>query len=86
MELVNENLKLHVHGCTIFMQDGAPYHRSNVATEFQTKSKISVLEWPGNSQNLWTIIKDKVTYKQSSSAENLGQAIKEVWVTEITQE
>ena len=44
-------------------------------------------EWPGNSpdlnpiENLGTIKKDKVAYKQLSSAENLRQAIKEVWVT-----
>ena len=30
-------------------------------------------------------MKDKVAYKQQSSAEKPRQAIKEVWVTEITQ-
>ena len=30
-------------------------------------------------------MKDKVAYKQQSRAENPRQAIKEVWVTEITQ-
>ena len=30
-------------------------------------------------------MKDKVAYKKPSSTENLWQAIKEVWVTEITQ-
>ena len=48
------------------------------------------LEWPGNSpdlnqiENLWTIIRDKVTYKQSSNAENLRQAMKEVCFIEIS--
>jgi len=37
-------------------------------------------------ENPWIIIKHKVAYKQPSSAENLWQAIKEVWDTEITQE
>ena len=83
---------MHVHGYMIVMQDGAPCHRSKVATEFLKKNKISVLEWPANSrdvnpiENMWTIMKDKVAYKQPSSAENLRQAIKDVWVTEITQE
>ena len=67
-------------------------HQSKLATEFLKKNYISVLEWPGNSpvlnpvENQWTIMKDKVTYKQPSSAENLRQAIKDVWVTDITQE
>ena len=89
----NTTMKLHmdIHKCTIFTQDGAPCHRSKVATDF-LKNKISVLEWPGNSpdinpiENLWTIMKDKVADKQPSSAQNLKQAIKDVWVTEITQE
>ena len=92
--LLKQKLKLlmHVHGCTVLMQDGAQYHWSKVATEFLDKNKISVLERPGNSsdlnpfENLWTTMEDNVAYKQPSTAENLGQAVKEVWVTEITQE
>ena len=94
LELLKEKLKLHmdIHKCTIFMQDGTPCHRSKVATDFLKKNNISMLEWPGNSpdlnpiENLWTIMKDKVADKQPSSAQNLKQAIKDVWVTEITQE
>ena len=35
-------------------------------------------------ENLWTVIKDKVAIKQSSSVENQRQSIKEVSVSEIT--
>ena len=82
---------LHVHGCTIFWQNGASYHRSKIATEILNKNKISVLEWPANSpdrstiENRWTIMKDMVAYKQPSSAENLRLVIKKMWVTEITR-
>ena len=69
MRLIKEQLKLHmhvhVHGCTSFMQDGAPCHLSKVATEFLKKNKISVLGWPRISpdlnpiENPWAIMKDK---------------------------
>ena len=81
---------MHVHDCTIFMEDGAPYPRSKEAIEFLKKKLISVLEWAGNTpdlspiENLWTVTKDTVAYKQPSNVENLRQAIKKVWVTEIT--
>ena len=92
VELLKEKLTLHMHvnGCTISMQDGAPCHRSKVATEFlKTKQDLCAgmdRELPRLDpiENRWTIMKDKVTYQQSSSAENLRQAMKEVWVTEIT--
>ena len=91
-KLFKEKQKLHMHinGYKIFIQDGAPCHRSKVATEFLKENTISVLEQPRNIpdinpfENMWTIM--KMAYKQPSSAENLMQAIKEVWVTEITQE
>ena len=81
VELLIEKLKLHMrnNGCMIFVQDGGPCHSSKVVTEFLKKNKISVLEWPGNSsdlnlmKNLWTMMKDKVAYKQLSSDENLRQ-------------
>ena len=94
VELLKEKLNLHklVHGYAIFMQYAASYRRSKVATELMKKKKIVVLEWPGNCldlnpiENLWTTTKDKVPYKLPSSAENLMQAISEVWVTGIGQE
>ena len=84
-------LYMHVHNCTMFKQDGALCHRWKAATEFLKKNKISVLECPGNSpdlnpiENIWTIMNDKVPYKQPPSAENLRQEVNDVWVTEITQ-
>ena len=60
---------MHFHGCTIFMQDGAPCHRSKVDTEVLTKNTFSVLQWPGNSpiysnQDLWTSMNDMTAHKQ----------------------
>ena len=94
VKLLGEKLKIYmaVHNCTIFMQDGAPCHRSKVAKTFLGENRIKVLDWPGNSpdlnpiENLWTNMKNKVAEKHPSSAKDLVKVIKEVWVKEISQE
>ena len=94
VELLEEKPKIHtaVHNCTVFMQDGAPCHRSKVATTFLAKNRIKVLDWPGNIpdfnpiENLWTNLKDKVAERQPARAKDLVKVIKEVWVKEISQE
>ena len=44
---------MSVHDCTIFMQNGAPCYRSIIVTDFFRAQKITLLEWPGNSPDLW---------------------------------
>jgi len=81
-----------VHNCTIFMQDGAPCHRSKVAKTFLAENRIKVLDWPGNSpylnpvENLWTNMKNRVAEQRPPSAKDFVKVIKEVWVKEISQE
>ena len=94
LDLLKNKLELHmaVHNCTVFMQDGAPCHRAKIVTQFLKSKKIRILDWPGNSpdlnpiENLWSILKDKVSEKQPTSAKMLEQAIKEVWVRELSNE
>ena len=94
VQMLSEKLKLHlqVHNCQIFMQDGAPCHRSKVAKNFLDSSNIDLLEWPGNSpdlnliENLWTNMKNKVSEKQPLSGAELVKAIKKVWVKEISKQ
>ena len=94
VQLLSDKLQLHmqVHRCNIFMQDGASCHRSKLVTTFLKKKKVKVLNWHGNSpdlnpiENLWTVMKDKVAEKQPSSLPDLCQAIKEVWVKEVSKE
>ena len=94
VQLLSDKLQLHmqVHRCNIFMQDGAPYHRSKLVTIFLKKKKVKVLDWSKNSpdlnpiENLWAVIKDKVAEKQPSSLSDLCRAIKEVWMKKISKE
>ncbi|KAK6173376.1 hypothetical protein SNE40_016841 [Patella caerulea] len=87
-KLLEEKLLLHmeVHKCSIFMQDGAPCHRSKLVSDFLKKKKIRVLTWPGNSpdlnpiENLWRQMKDQVAKRQPSNMNELLNAIKLTWI------
>ena len=65
-DLLNDKLKLYtiVHKCTIFMEDGVS--GNNPDLNFK--------------ENLWIVLKNKVSKKQPSSAKELKKAIKEIWV------
>ena len=92
LDLLKNKLELHmaVHKCSVFMQDGAPCHRAKIVAQFLKAQKINILDWPGNSsdlnpiENLWTILKNKVSERQPTNAKMLEQAIKEVWVRDIS--
>ena len=83
-------LHLEIHNCTIFIYDGAPYHKSRLVRKYLDSQHIKALDWPGNShdlnpiENLWALINAKVSEKQPSSLEALQKVIKKVWVHEIS--
>ena len=66
------------------MHNGVPRRRSKAVLEYFWKSKMEVLDSPGNSpdlnpnKNAWSYMKNKVAEKQPSRAKELVTAIKQV--------
>ena len=80
------SVRVAVHDISISMHDGARRRKSKVVSEYLTKSKVEILDWPENSPNLdpietlWRYTKNKVLEKQPFSAAKLLIAIKEISV------
>ncbi len=81
-----------IHECTIYQHDSAPCHTAKSVTKWFEIKNIEVLSWPGNSpdlnpiENLWMLVKKKISARNCSSLDDLRNAIRSVWCTEITTE
>lgn len=70
-----------------FMQDGAPCHKSRSTLQYLDNNGICLLsDWPPQSpdiniiENLWSIIKYKVSKYYTKSAEDLWNVIQKEWL------
>jgi transposase len=93
-QLLDEKLEFFMdrHGCTHFLQDGAPCHRSKIVTAwFQQRPNIQLVDWPGNSPDLnpietvWAWMKKKLQDHNCTNLQQWKEAIQKVWV-ESTEE
>lgn len=82
-----------IHDCDTFQQDGAPCHQTKAVKQWLTQNNINLLgPWPGNSpdlnpiENCWVLLKRKVAGHNPTSLKELKNAIKKVWIEEISPE
>jgi transposase len=91
--ILQEKLLIHMGllNSTVFQQDGAPCHRTAAVSRWLADNNIEVLgPWPGSSpdlnpiENMWVMMKRKVSKLNPTSEAALTAAIKDVWVKDIT--
>ena len=82
---------MEIKRCSHFQHDGAPCHQTKAVKKWLGEAGILILgPWPGNSpdlnpiENCWVLLKQKVAAHNPTSLSNLKQAIKQVWMNEIS--
>ena len=81
-----------VHLCHTFIHDDAPSHRFKLVDSHLERMRIKVLDYTGSSpklnpmENLWKLIKNRVSDKHHSSFQSLQYAIDIVWINEISSD
>lgn len=92
LQVLQDRLRpmMNIRATEIFMHDGAPCHRARSVTNWLHEQSIRLLHpWPGNSpdlnpiENLWSLVKRRVSSHHPSSLTALKEVIKSVWCTEI---
>ena len=66
----------------ILQEDYDPKHRSKIATKWKGENKINLLQWPSYTpdqnpiENVWSILKMKIAYKDIKTIKGLKAEIK----------
>lgn len=92
--VLEENLSICMSNlaCDVFQHDSAPCHKAKVVTQWFQENSISVLDWPSYSpdlnpiENLWGIVKKKLSALIITSLPHLQQEITRIWCLEVTPE
>ena len=94
LDLLKDKLEIHtmVYDCNVFMNDGAPCHRTKSVKNFLQEKIADILNWSVNSpdlnpiKNLWHVMKNEVTVQHPTSMESFKIAIKSIWTQKMTLE
>ena len=76
----------------LLLDDSAPCHKSAKVKQFKSKRNIESLDWPANSpdlnpiENVWSLLKRKISRIPNSNETSLIKTIKKVWNTEIPKD
>ena len=82
---------MNIHECATLQQDSAPRHKAKSVTNWFQIKNVRMLIWRENSpdldpiENLWTLIKKKVSTLNPTTLDELKQTIKEIWFKDIDQ-
>ena len=70
----------------LFMEDGAPVHRSTLPKQWREAQKMTKITWPTNSpdlnpiENLWMILKDRIQNDtRPNNKQELVESIEWAW-------
>ena len=81
---------MNIHGCKHSNKTAQCRKAKSVTNWFQTKN-VREQKWPGNFpdlnliENLWTLIKKKVSTLNPTTLDELKRTIKEIWSKDIDQ-
>ena len=71
---------MEIKRCSYFQHDGAPCHQTKAVKKWLGEAGIEILgPW-----NCWVLLKQKVAAHHPTSLSDLKQAIKQVWMNEIS--